>query len=471
MPSILNEFINKNDALKIKLLTTLLENKQNTYELRNLTNQFKVSDYLMRESLEALNSDINVLFGDDWMVLKRGIIYQKMTLTRYHVYRLSQYFFDLSPLKLLLDQRLISGSIPNYTFMQSEFGWSTSYFFIQKNTLSELIDLDSPEAVISAAFVIYDHYDAKPKFDHYILSASQAVSQFLVDKNYINTHGADKKRLLIAIFLNEITHNPDNFRNIMQHEDKHIHVDDGLPDDICQRLGIPLNNMVLSHLISALNIFDLLEISAPISFTDYAQPIVDRLAAVIMPRLSHSKLNCTPEDAEKISHAMACYCLKFTTTNHWALLSQDNISTNYFQDIYPSIYYLIESFLPSINYPKEIVPPTYLNAAILNMISIIFYYLDITNVDAITISLNFSGSPFTNNMIEAILKDHISHASVHFVTEVLDDSADIYLSDTLCDDVSKPQVIWKNPPTVSDWQSLAELIIRLKKNKNDQQSK
>lgn len=53
MPSILNEFINKNDALKIKLLTTLLENKQNTYELRNLTNQFKVSDYLMRESLEA----------------------------------------------------------------------------------------------------------------------------------------------------------------------------------------------------------------------------------------------------------------------------------------------------------------------------------------------------------------------------------------------------------------------------------
>ncbi|MGO2916671.1 MAG: hypothetical protein ACTIC8_00575, partial [Leuconostoc falkenbergense] len=254
MPSILNEFINKNDALKIKLLTTLLENKQNTYELRNLTNQFKVSDYLMRESLEALNSDINVLFGDDWMVLKRGIIYQKMTLTRYHVYRLSQYFFDLSPLKLLLDQRLISGSIPNYTFMQSEFGWSTSYFFIQKNTLSELIDLDSPEAVISAAFVIYDHYDAKPKFDHYILSASQAVSQFLVDKSYINTHGADKKRLLIAIFLNEITHNPDNCRNIMQHEDKHIHVDDGLPDDICQRLGIPLNNMVLSHLISALNI-------------------------------------------------------------------------------------------------------------------------------------------------------------------------------------------------------------------------
>ena len=87
---------------------------------------------------------------------------------------------------------------------------------------------------------------------------------------------------------------------------------------------------------------------------------------------------------------------------------------------------MIESFIPSINYPKEIVPPTYLNAAILNMISIIFYYLDITNVDAITISLNFSGSPFTNNMIEAILKDHISHASVHFVTEVLDDSAETF---------------------------------------------
>ncbi|WP_249206069.1 hypothetical protein [Leuconostoc pseudomesenteroides] len=85
MSSILNEFINKNDALKLKLLSTLLENKQNTFELRDLTNQFKVSDYLIRESLDSLNSDISVLFGFNWIELKRGIIYQTMTLTRYHV--------------------------------------------------------------------------------------------------------------------------------------------------------------------------------------------------------------------------------------------------------------------------------------------------------------------------------------------------------------------------------------------------
>lgn len=63
MSSILNEFINKNDALKLKLLSTLLENKQTTFELRDLTNQFKVSDYLIRESLDSLNNDISVLFG------------------------------------------------------------------------------------------------------------------------------------------------------------------------------------------------------------------------------------------------------------------------------------------------------------------------------------------------------------------------------------------------------------------------
>lgn len=132
MSSILNEFINKNDALKLKLLSTLLENKQTTFELRDLTNQFKVSDYLIRESLDSLNNDISFLFGFNWIELKRGIIYQTMTLTRYHLYQLSRYFFELSPIKLLLEQRLISGKMPNYNYMESEYGWNTSYFFIQK---------------------------------------------------------------------------------------------------------------------------------------------------------------------------------------------------------------------------------------------------------------------------------------------------------------------------------------------------
>ncbi|MFT8756749.1 hypothetical protein [Leuconostoc pseudomesenteroides] len=370
MSSILNEFINKNDALKLKLLSTLLENKQNTFELRDLTNQFKASDYLIRESLDSLNSDISVLFGFNWIELKRGIIYQTMTLTRYHVYRLSRYFFELSPIKLL-EQRLISGKMPSYNYMESEYGWNTSYFFIQKNTLSTLIDLDSPETVISAAFVIFKYYDTTPAFDHYIKTASQEVNQFLISQGYINEHGADKKRLIISIFLNELTHNQKICSPIIQQEDQHIHVDDKIPKAISQHLAIPEDNFVLSHLLSALNNFDLLEVSAPIAFTDYAQPILERLSTIIMPKLREHILSCTPQDAEKISQAAARYCLKFTTNNQWALISQENISTQYFQDIYPSIYYSVETMFPAINSPKEIIPATYLNAFILNIISII----------------------------------------------------------------------------------------------------
>ncbi|TOZ04923.1 hypothetical protein [Leuconostoc pseudomesenteroides] len=463
MSSILNEFINKNDALKLKLLSTLLENKQTTFELRDLTNQFKVSDYLIRESLDSLNNDISVLFGFNWIELKRGIIYQTMTLTRYHLYQLSRYFFELSPIKLLLEQRLISGKMPNYNYMESEYGWNTSYFFIQKNTLSTLIDLDSPEAVISAAFVIFNHYDTTPAFDHYVKTASQEVNQFLISQGYINAHGADKKRLLISIFLNELTHNQKICSPIIQQEDQHIHVDDKIPNAISQHLAISEDNFVLSHLLSALNIFDLLEVSAPIAFTDYAQPILERLSTIIMPKLREHILSCTPQDAEKISQAAARYCLKFTTNNQWALISQENISTQYFQDIYPSIYYSVETMFPAINSPEEIIPAAYLNAFILNIISIIFYYIDITKIDNITIIVNFAGSPFTNHMIEAMLKDRISHASIKFITEWSYEEGDIYLSDTPSDRIATPQVIWKKPPTISDWQALTELIIRLKK--------
>lgn len=48
-------------------------------------------------------------------------------------------------------------------------------------------------------------------------------------------------------------------------------------------------------------------------------------------------------------------------------------------------------------------------------------------------------------MIEAMLKDHISHASVKFITEWSSEEGDIYLSDTPSDRIATPQVIW-NPP-------------------------
>ena len=84
------------------------------------------------------------------------------------------------------------------------------------------------------------------------------------------------------------------------------------------------------------------------------------------------------------------------------------------------------------------------------------------NLDKIEISVNFTATQMTNNMIITMLKSHINHASVYFTQNQT--NADIYLSDTIDEKSRGEQVIWKKPPTLSDWRALGELIVKIKKN-------
>lgn len=125
-------FVNKNDLLKIDLVAYILETDQQLYDMKDVEEKFAISGYMLRETVAAINLDIDNLFQFDWLMIEKGTIYQNYRVTRYHLYKLSQLYFNLSPLKLLLEKRVLTGAIPSYTTVQSEYGWSTSYFFAQK---------------------------------------------------------------------------------------------------------------------------------------------------------------------------------------------------------------------------------------------------------------------------------------------------------------------------------------------------
>ena len=173
-------FINKNDLLKIELMNYVLETDQKFYETKTLEQEFAVSNYMLREILDSLNIDLHNILDSDWLLLQKGLVYPRYRVTRYHLYKMSQYYFNLSALKPLLETRVLTGSLPTYTTIQYDYGWSPSYFFSQKKILNGLVNDNDSYEFIQAGYVIYNYFDEKPIFSDRIKVIGQEMLKFLL---------------------------------------------------------------------------------------------------------------------------------------------------------------------------------------------------------------------------------------------------------------------------------------------------
>lgn len=95
-----------------------------------------------------------------------------------------------------------------------------------------------------------------------------------------------------------------------------------------------------------------------------------------------------------------------------------------------------------------------------NLIGMMFDQITAADIDRVIINVNFTETQMTNQMIISMLRGHINHANVYFTQNVSD--ADIFLSDAIDDTLVGEQVIWKKPPTLSDWRALGELLVKVK---------
>lgn len=455
----LDTFITKHDSLKIDLMNYFLETDQSLYTMKSIENNFTLSTYMLRETIEALNIDINNLFKFDWLLIKKGIIYQKYRVSRYHLYKLSQFYFNLSPLKILLEKRSLSGSLPTYTSIQAEYGWSTSYFFTQKNILDNIIMDQNPFEFIQAGYAIYNYFDEKPSFSGRIKSISHAIIDFLLDTYLINDMNLQQKELLIDFYVSEMINN--GRYCLTNVSEPVIYTLQKLPDSIALQVsGDP--TIFLSKLLEVLDLFDFLQESNLYWFSPEIEDKILKAQQKITPLLSRYFKTLSFSKISLLGHQISKYSQRFSMKTQWFFRPEGVVNLKYFQDIYPSIFTLLPEIIKILNDQQTIIFDSRQNLFEFNLIGIMFNDIAAINLDKIEISVNFTATQMTNNMIITMLKSHINHASVYFTQNQT--NADIYLSDTIDEKSRGEQVIWKKPPTLSDWRALGELIVKIKKN-------
>ena len=453
-------FINKNDLLKIELMNYVLETDQKFYETKTLEQEFAVSNYMLREILDSLNIDLHNILDSDWLLLQKGLVYPRYRVTRYHLYKMSQYYFNLSALKPLLETRVLTGSLPTYTTIQYDYGCSPSYFFSQKKILNGLVNDNDSYEFIQAGYVIYNYFDEKPIFSDRIKVIGQEMLKFLLENHFINDLNQRQKMLLINFCVSEMLYNN---QALFENREVAIHTVVSLPIIITSFIGND-SDKILSVLLEMLDIFDFLLENKNYKYSQYVSDKIVLLQNDIMPVLENFFSQSTKNEIAQLSYKISVYSLRFGFKNQWFVTNEGEVNLNYFRDIYPSIFKLITYLIDIINIQETIVNNYQRELFCFNLIGIMFRNITNTSIDRVNISVNFSATPITNDMMITMLKNHINHASVDFTCT--DKIADIYLSDMIDDDVLGEQVIWKKPPTLSDWTALGELIVKIKKMKS-----
>ncbi|MFT9388951.1 MAG: hypothetical protein ABF587_04515 [Leuconostoc sp.] len=451
-------FVNKNDLLKIDLVAYILETDQQLYDMKDVEEKFAISGYMLRETVAAINLDIDNLFQFDWLMIEKGTIYQNYRVTRYHLYKLSQLYFNLSPLKLLLEKRVLTGAIPSYTTVQSEYGWSTSYFFAQKNQLTELVPIAGKYDFIQAAYAIYTYFDDKPSFSKRASTISREVIRFLLDEALIDEEHLAQKTVLVNFFVTEILNHGDtndfDVRLVFT-----IGAQVSLPNSISGLIGCDVH-VFMAKLLEILDVYDFLLPNTNYSFLPEIDHEINQTKTRVHPILKKFFATLDVQTIETLSHRIAVYSQRFSYKQEWFFKHEGVINLNYFRDIYPSVFKLLPEIVEQVNAAHTIVRSPEQELFEFNLIGMMFDQITAADIDRVIINVNFTETQMTNQMIISMLRGHINHANVYFTQNVSD--ADIFLSDAIDDTLAGEQVIWKKPPTLSDWRALGELLVKVK---------
>lgn len=457
----MRSFINKNDLLKIDLMDYILETDQQLYDIKDIEENFAISVYMLRETIASLNIDLQNLFQFDWLLIEKGAIYQKYRVTRYHLYKLAQFYFNLSPLKLLLEKRVLTGTIPPYTTVQSEYGWSTSYFFAQKNQLTARVPVTDTFDFVQAAYAIYNYYDEKPEFSKRTNNISHEVIRFLIESELIDQEHLTQKTVLVKFYVTEILNNA-----VDDHEPTLLFTlgtQVALPDVISNLIGCD-THVFLAKLLEILDVYDFLLPSDSYAFIPALTDSMNRIAVGIQPLLSDFFPSASDATINDLSQNIALYSQRFSFKKQWFFKHEGIVNLSYFRDIYPSIFKLLPKVITIVNQEQTIVHTSERALFEFNLIGMLFDEITAANIDRVVINVNFTETQMTNQMIITMLRDHINHANVYFTQNL--EAADIFLSDSIDDTLSGEQVIWKKPPTLSDWKALGELLVKVKKDES-----
>ncbi|WP_273710110.1 hypothetical protein [Leuconostoc mesenteroides] len=265
-----------------------------------------------------------------------------------------------------------------------------------------------------------------------------------------------QKELLINFYVSEMINN-----GLTNYSEPVIYTLQKLPYSIALQVSGD-TTIFLSKLLEVLDLFDFLQESNLYWFSPEIEDKILKVQQKITPLLSRYFKTLSFSKISLLGHQISKYSQRFSMKTQWFFKPEGVVNLKYFQDIYPSIFTLLPEIIKILNDQQTIIFDSRQNLFEFNLIGIMFNDIAAINLDKIEISVNFTATQMTNNMIITMLKSHINHASVHFTQNQT--NADIYLSDTIDEKSRGDQVIWKKPPTLSDWRAFGELIVKIKKN-------
>ncbi|CUW09627.1 hypothetical protein [Leuconostoc gasicomitatum] len=458
----MDKLLNKNDQIKLNIANYLFESQYESHDINQVSKKMLISRYMLVESLKSLQYDFDTLFHIKVLKVLNGRIYvNRHTITRAQMYRLSHFYFVTSPYKLLLEYRILNGDTPRYNKIATDYGWSSSLYFKYKRHLSSIIGAKNSYMFIHNAFFISSHYQFTFNFPLSIQTLSQKIWDQLLAYEIVKSYDYTQLFNFLCLIVIELNNNHDIFMQSLNNEKTYLHITGEINDIIDEILNVTSHGKIMSFILQLFHAFDFInENILRLSF-----PSNNHTNAILLSRtknfLSSLPILLTPSEESSLIQNINLEIVKHIHNHMQMFNTNSSIDLSYFREVYPTLYHATQKFIVSVISALKTKDQN-IGTLVFKIITRIFEVTNTDNIDPVTISINFSGSFLTDNMVLLLLKNHINHANVYFTNKTT--LNDILITDAITGS-NNNGIIWKKPPTPKDWEVLGELIVTTKKNK------
>lgn len=458
-------FVNKNDQMKLDIINLLFESSDGTQQIDDLSLTLKMSKYLIKESIISFNYDFQVMFKKIAIKTKGNRVdIDRNIVTRENIYKISNYYFINGPYARFMEYLILNAKFPNYSDIGPNNGWSASLYFRLKRKIYKYFSVKNPIHAINNIFMIYFlYYQNKIKFDNFVWEHTDNLTKYLVDHQIIKK--IDKNRVqsylsLVFIWLNN------NLKIAKEHISKQEIYFDNIELELL-KLGDTYSNQhndkqIISFILLELTSFNMTNQDVMINMMTDQQYIDKKNQFKIDTFMSQLPITyCFDVTLEK---NIVMDIIKYN--NHKDLYVNKNfiVDVGYYEEIFPTLTFDVESYINSII-------PTQINSdntsLVFNIVSDVITRLDVSKIDEAKIGIFFSGTLLTDKMVSSLLKSHIQNDNIIISTKFK--KMDICITDTIANstvssDISYEKlIIWKKPPTPTDWELLGSTIVNIKR--------
>lgn len=450
------------DNLKIRMLDWILQRENSKIMIGRLQEELNISAYKFEDCVASINMDTEAMLGEQALVIKQNLLLVEPVVTIMLEQRLRAYYFEHAPLQILLGLYFKNNAYPNFKFLETNYGWSRSYFFKQKKLLNNLITtIDFERSEINKRIMCYNLYQyyghAMALENNVDLMLAQKVEKLLLCDE-LGPNQLEQGQLLIAIMVKRI-----NTAGVV------VAQDETFTADIPEVTKIFMDIFKLEYhdaaiesgmLCGALFVQGLLNakwsqlVTVQVNHEPRLLVIKELIARAMQPIFSLNRAQLNQQFLDKASLLIFAEQIP----NH-VTFQINKAGKDYFSGTFPMINRAITDLIMRLSREGLVKDPEKLDNIYFRLVILIITLEFRIAIDDVEVCFDFSGGELVNGFMIKTLNS-FANLNVRIVKKV-GPKTDIYLSDYYNGDVNVEQLIWAQPPMITDWGNLVDLIIRI----------